>query len=126
MPSPAPPSGPHLKKVLSHIGQQIRSRRKDLKVSAVATAESAGISRMTLYRIEQGEASVTIGAYLSVISVLGLKPKLVDVNQRSLNSKRFKLNDDTLIPLSESGNPTHPCRNSTGFCSEPNTCKHLS
>ena len=56
---------------------------------------------MTLYRIEQGEASVTIGAYLSVISVLGLKPKLVDVNQRSLNSKRFKLNDDTLIPLSE-------------------------
>lgn len=70
MPRPAPASGPKVKKLLCQLGLQIRSRRKNLKVSAVSTAEAAGISRMTLNRIERGEASVTIGAYLSVLSVL--------------------------------------------------------
>lgn len=78
MPSSAPPRGAHLKKILRQLGQQVRTRRKLLKVSTVATAEAAGISRMTLNRIEHGEASVTLGAYLNVISVLGLELKFID------------------------------------------------
>jgi transcriptional regulator with XRE-family HTH domain len=80
MPARAPLSGPKLKKLLRRLGLQIRLRRKVLKVSAVAAAEAAGISRMTLHRIERGEASVTIGAYLGVISVLGLAVELADAN----------------------------------------------
>jgi transcriptional regulator with XRE-family HTH domain len=72
MPAAAPPQGAQLKKILRHLGLQIRQRRKLLKISGVVTAEAAGISRMTLNRIERGEASVTIGAYINVISVLGL------------------------------------------------------
>jgi transcriptional regulator with XRE-family HTH domain len=49
-----------------------------LKVSAIAAAESAGLSRVTLHRIERGEASVTMGAYFSVAAVLGLEFALVD------------------------------------------------
>ena len=70
MPSPAPLSGPQIKKLLCQLGFQIRSRRKNLKISAVSTAEAARITRMTLNHLERGEASVTIGAYLSVLSVL--------------------------------------------------------
>jgi len=54
------------------LGRQIRGRRKSLGVSAVVTAESAGMSRVTLHRIENGEPSVSIGAYLNAAVVLGL------------------------------------------------------
>jgi transcriptional regulator with XRE-family HTH domain len=57
---------------LSRLGEQIRARRKALGVNATNTAESAGISRVTLHRIEKGEPSVAMGAYLNVLSSLGL------------------------------------------------------
>ena len=78
MPAQSPPLGNDQKKRLRHFGEQIRMHRKLLKLSAVATAEASGISRMTLNRIESGEASVTLGAYLNVISALGLEVELID------------------------------------------------
>lgn len=57
---------------LHRLGEQIRARRKALGVNAINTAESAGISRVTLHRIEKGEPSVAMGAYLNVLSALGL------------------------------------------------------
>jgi transcriptional regulator with XRE-family HTH domain len=90
MPAAAPPNGPKIKKLLRQLGRDIRSRRKELKLSAVTTSEAAGISRMTLNRIESGEASVTMGAYLNVISVLGIRLELRDPN---LHSESFELPD---------------------------------
>ena len=58
---------------LHHLGGEIRARRKALGVNATSTAESAGISRVTLHRIEKGEPSVAIGAYLNVMAALGLQ-----------------------------------------------------
>ena len=72
MPSKSPKISANQEKALRELGQQIRNHRKRMKISAVVTAEAAGLSRITLYRIEQGEASVAMGAYLSVISALGL------------------------------------------------------
>ena len=54
------------------LGQQIRTHRKALRVSATAAAEAAGMSRVTLHRIEKGEPSVTMGAYLNALAALGL------------------------------------------------------
>lgn len=62
---------------LAVLGQQIRTRRKALRVNATAVAEAAGMSRVTLHRIEKGEPAVTMGAYLSVLAVLGLKFGLI-------------------------------------------------
>ncbi len=84
MPAPAPPNSPKQKKILRDLGMRIQVRRKNLKVSAVTTAEAAGVSRMTLNRIERGESSVTIGAYLNVISALGLS---LDISDASENKK---------------------------------------
>jgi len=57
---------------LKALGASIRAQRKMLRISAIATAEAAGISRVTLHRIEKGEASVAIGAYSKTLAVLGL------------------------------------------------------
>lgn len=58
---------------LLELGAKLRDRRKALRLNSVITAEASGISRVTLYRIEKGEPSVTMGSYLSVASALGLK-----------------------------------------------------
>jgi len=57
---------------LQTLGSQIRAQRKALHISATATAEAAGISRITLHRIEKGEPSVAMGAYCKTMIVLGL------------------------------------------------------
>lgn len=54
------------------LGQQIRDHRKVLRISATVAAEAAGISRATLHRIENGEPSVTMGAYPNAMEALGL------------------------------------------------------
>ena len=63
-------------KILRELGSRLREYRKRMKISALAVAEASEISRITLYRIELGEASVTMGAYLNVIHALGLKFEL--------------------------------------------------
>ncbi|MCE1226793.1 MAG: helix-turn-helix domain-containing protein [Geobacteraceae bacterium] len=59
------------------LGQQIRAHRKALRISAIAAAEAAGISRVTLFRIEKGEPAVTMGAYMNTMTALGLNFGLV-------------------------------------------------
>lgn len=72
MPAPSPPVGPAVARTLRQFGERIRAERKRLKLSSVTTAEAAGMSRVTLYRIEKGEPSVAVGAYLSALDALGL------------------------------------------------------
>jgi len=58
---------------LTTIGQLIRQHRKSFKITANAAAETAGISRVTLHRIEKGEPTVSMGAYHNVMSALDLR-----------------------------------------------------
>ncbi len=78
MPAAAPPIGPSDQKRLALLGERIRTARKRQKVSAIATAEAAGISRVTLHRIERGEPTVAIGAWVAVVSALGMSFDLLD------------------------------------------------
>ncbi|MDD2734740.1 MAG: helix-turn-helix transcriptional regulator [Desulfuromonadaceae bacterium] len=59
------------------LGQQIRTHRKALRISATTAAEAAGMSRVTLHRIEKGEPAVTMGAYVNTMAALGLNFGLV-------------------------------------------------
>jgi transcriptional regulator with XRE-family HTH domain len=73
MPAASPDLTAQASEALSAIGTAVRRRRKDLGISAVAVAEAAGISRVTLHRIEKAEPAVTMGAYLRVMVALGLQ-----------------------------------------------------
>lgn len=72
----APPLAPVPCAHLMALGVAIRTRRKALGVSAAAAAEAAGVSRVTLHRIEKGAPSVTMGAWCSVMAAVGLDLKV--------------------------------------------------
>lgn len=72
MPSKAPISVEQCTAQLQVLGEQIRAQRKALRLSATVTAEAAGLSRVTLHRIEKGEPSVTIGAWCNAMAALGM------------------------------------------------------
>jgi transcriptional regulator with XRE-family HTH domain len=72
MPSQPPPSAEGVLTQLQALGAHLRAHRKSLRISATTVAEAAGLSRVTLHRIEHGEPSVTMGAYLNVMAALGL------------------------------------------------------
>lgn len=57
---------------LKALGAQLRARRKALRVSGTAAAEAAGMSRVTLHRIEKGEPSVAGGAWANAVAALGM------------------------------------------------------
>jgi len=72
MPAKSPIGTPVVQRRLANLGARLRAHRKALGLSAAITADAAGLSRVTLHRIEQGEPSVTIGAYFNVLESLGL------------------------------------------------------
>ncbi len=68
---------PQLERILEEMGENIKLARLRRKLSAAQVAERAGISRSTLWQIEKGLSSVSMGAYLMVLFVLGLEKDLL-------------------------------------------------
>lgn len=77
MPAKAPLVSPAVAAQLQALGRRIRMQRERQHVTATDAAEAAGMSRVTLHRIERGEPSVTMGAYLGALAAVGLS---LDVN----------------------------------------------
>jgi DNA-binding phage protein len=61
-----------------------------------AVSARAGISRQTLYNVENGDPSVTMGTYLRVLAVLGLEQGLDRVAAEDPLGRR--LQDEALEP----------------------------
>lgn len=66
-------------KLLVTLGENIRLARLRRKLTTEQVAERAGIGRKTLYGIELGSPSVSMGNYLQVLFVLGLQNDIVNV-----------------------------------------------
>lgn len=67
-----------IKRSAVQIGEHIASWRKLHVMSAQELADRAGISRTTLFRLEKGDPSVGLEAFLSVCRVIGVLDNLVD------------------------------------------------
>lgn len=64
---------PRGQKIMAQLGENIKLARRRRKISTQQLAERAGLSRVTLWQIEKGTATVAIGAYFMVLFVLGLE-----------------------------------------------------
>lgn len=70
------------RRALAKLGEDIRIARKKRRISTVSMAERAFISRGTLYKVERGNPTVSIGIYATVLDTLGLVDRLGDVADR--------------------------------------------
>lgn len=68
---------PKVRKILAESGENIKLARLRRKLSTEQVAERANISRPTLWGIEKGSGSVSMGAYAQVLFVLGLEKDLL-------------------------------------------------
>jgi transcriptional regulator with XRE-family HTH domain len=76
MPRTVPTLFPALTRQLVALGEHLRLARLRRRYSAATMATRAGITRSTLYRVEQGDPGVSLGIYASVLRVLGLQADL--------------------------------------------------
>lgn len=86
---------PKYKRILLELGENIRLARLRRKLSTEQIAERANMSRTTLYAIEKGSPTVSIGSYFSVLQVLGLEKDFLliakdDVLGRKLQDAKIK------------------------------------
>ncbi len=63
---------PKHQKMMEQVGENIKLARKRRKLTTIQVSERANINRTTLYQIEKGKPSVSMGAYFNVLRVLGL------------------------------------------------------
>ena len=63
---------PKFQIIVEQLGENIKLARKRRKLTTIQVAERAGIDRSTLYQIEKGNPSVSMGAYFNVLRVFGL------------------------------------------------------
>ena len=63
---------PKNRQVLSQMGENIKLACKRRGYSQSLIADRTGLSRLTVRKIEQGDPAVSIGHYVSVLSVLGM------------------------------------------------------
>jgi DNA-binding XRE family transcriptional regulator len=88
MPEKSPPITESTAATLELLGARVADRRKALHLSATVAAEAAGLSRVTLHRIEKGEPSVSMGAWSNVIGALGMHLQLQEEAARQAQADR--------------------------------------
>lgn len=63
---------PKTQRFLTQLGENIRLARKRRNYTQTLISERTGLSRLTIRKIENGDATVSLGHYVAVLSVLGL------------------------------------------------------
>ena len=62
---------------MKEIGEEIRLRRKFLKIDQRTLSELAGVSVNTLTKIERGEANPSVNVLTKILNTLGMEIKII-------------------------------------------------
>ena len=66
-------------RALRRLGRDIGNARRRRSIPVAVLAERAGISRMTLNKLENGDGGVSGGTYATVLFALGMIDRFADV-----------------------------------------------
>ncbi len=83
-------------RALDKLGRDIAVARKKRHISTVSMAERAFVSRSTYSRIEKGDPTVSMGAYVTVLAILGLAGGIGDLADRSRDALGLDIDEDKL------------------------------
>lgn len=81
--------------MLEQVGVNIKLARKRRKLTMLQVSERAGINRTTLYQIEKGNPSVSLGAWFNVFRVLDLQDDFLKLGADDIIGR--KLQDNILL-----------------------------
>ncbi|HEY9713088.1 MAG TPA: helix-turn-helix transcriptional regulator [Chroococcales cyanobacterium] len=97
-----------VRRALRKLGQDIRDARLRRRIPTEILAERASISRMTLYNVERGDPSVSMGTYTTILFVLGMIERvsnLADANQDALGRQLEEERLPKRVRLPKNGRP---------------------
>ena len=66
-------------RALRKLGHDIRHARRLRRIPVAILAERASMSRTTLNKVENGDPTVSVGSYATVLFALGMDDRLADV-----------------------------------------------
>jgi len=81
---------PSVERRLEQMGEQIKLARLRRRISVQLVAERANISRSTLWAIEKGSPSVSMGAYAQVLLAIGLVDDLLLVAKDDVLGRKLQ------------------------------------
>lgn len=81
---------PRLTRILEEMGENIKLARLRRKLTAEQVAERVGISRSTLWQVEKGLPSVSLGTYAQVLFVLGLEKDLQSIAKDDILGRKLQ------------------------------------
>lgn len=115
---------PSTEKLLAEFGERLKLARMRRKITAKQVAERSGMSPMTLRSLESGSTGVTMGAYLSVMQVLGIERDLAllaadDELGRRLQDSRLVTGNVRKQPLPKTTKPAEAGKPRTQKATRP-------
>lgn len=81
---------------LAKLGEDITIARKKRRISTVSMAERAFVSRSTYSKIEKGDPTVSIGAYVTVLAILGLAEGVGELADRKADELGLDMDEERL------------------------------
>lgn len=100
MPGKAPLAFPSESRLLTGLGERLRLARLRRRLTTTTVAQRCDISRPTLAKVERGDPSVTVGAYLRVLATYGLEGDLAPVANDDALGRRLQ---DLALPIPRKG-----------------------
>lgn len=84
------------RKALHKLGSDLKDARLRRRLSTAIASERASINRKTLAKIEKGDPGVSIGAYASLLFVMGMTERLADIADARFDGVGLALEEDRL------------------------------
>lgn len=68
---------PKTRRILEQVGEQIRFARLRRDITVEMVAQRAGVSRASVWSVEKGSPSVSMGIYAKVMAAIGMQEDLL-------------------------------------------------
>ena len=92
-----PPMPLPVKRALAKLGADIKAARLRRRITTTLMADRVFVSRSTLQKVEQGDPSVSLGVYATVLFILGLTDRIADLADVGIDGVGLQL-DEARLP----------------------------